>query len=229
MCGRTCERRKRRVRRDVCGIVGTGKRNVWRGGNGKPDVSEKVMGNSSGVIKMRLREDQKGFTFVEVLIAAAILSIVVLTVCAFIVVGSRSYATANSDINVQQEAQLSLNQMSDVLIDTTRSVNYVGYDGSGNIEKALKDAEFTFTPEDKSLVMYNGVVEETPAAIPGGTPTKTVDAGNGNKHYHFYWNKNAETLYYAELDVQPTDVDTTAIHFPTFDPADPAGAGWVVL
>ena len=78
MCGRTCERRKRRVRRDVCGIVGTGKRNVWRGGNGKPDVSEKVMGNSSGVIKMRLREDQKGFTFVEVLIAAAILSIVVL-------------------------------------------------------------------------------------------------------------------------------------------------------
>ena len=67
---------------------------------------------------MRLREDQKGFTFVEVLIAAAILSIVVLTVCAFIVVGSRSYATANSDINVQQEAQLSLNQMSDVLIHT---------------------------------------------------------------------------------------------------------------
>ncbi len=165
----------------------------------------------------------------EVLIATVILSIVVLTVCAFIVVGSRSYASANSDINVQQEAQLSLNQMSDVLIDTTRSVNYVGYDAGGNTQKALKDAEFTFTPEDKSLIMYNGVVEETPAAVPGGTPTKTVDAGNGNKHYHFYWSKDAETLYYAELDVQSTDVDTAAIHFPAFDPTDPAAAGWVVL
>ena len=165
----------------------------------------------------------------EVLIATAILSIVVLTVGAFIVVGSKSYASANSDINVQQEAQLSLNQMSDVLIDTTRSVNYVGYDAGGNTQKALKDAEFTFTPEDKSLIMYNGVVEETPAAVPGGTPTKTVDAGNGNKHYHFYWSKDAETLYYAELDVQSTDVDTAAIHFPAFDPTDPVAAGWVVL
>ena len=63
----------------------------------------------------------------ELLIAIAILSIVVMSVCGFILVGSRSYASANSDINVQQEAQLSLNQMSDVLIDTTRSVNYVGY------------------------------------------------------------------------------------------------------
>lgn len=164
----------------------------------------------------------------ELLIAIAILSIVVMSVCGFILVGSRSYASANSDINVQQEAQLSLNQMSDVLIDTTRSVNYVGYDSGGTPHKALKDAEFTFTPEDKSLIMYNGVLEETPAA-PGGTPTQTVDPGNGNKHYHFYWSKDKETLYYAELDVQPTDVDAAAVHFPVFDPADPVAAGWVEL
>ena len=165
----------------------------------------------------------------EVLIATVILSIVVLTVCGFILVGSRSYAAGNSDINVQQESQLALNQMSDVVIDTTRSVNYVGYDASGNTQKALKDAEFTFTPEDKSLIMYNGVVEETAPAVPGGATSQTVDAGNGNKHYHFYWSKDAETLYYAELDVQPSDVDTASIHFPTFDPADPAGSGWVKL
>ena len=176
-----------------------------------------------------MREDQKGFTIIEVLIATVILSIVVLTVCAFIMVGSKSYAAGNSDINVQQESQLALNQMSDVVIDTTRSVNYVGYDASGNTEKALKDAEFTFTPEDKSLIMYNGVVEETAPAVPGGATSQTVDAGNGNKHYHFYWSKDAETLYYAELDVQPSDVDTASIHFPTFDPADPAGSGWVKL
>ncbi|MBD5506549.1 MAG: prepilin-type N-terminal cleavage/methylation domain-containing protein [Lachnospiraceae bacterium] len=176
-----------------------------------------------------MRENQKGFTIIEVLIATVILSIVVLTVCAFIMVGSKSYAAGNSDINVQQESQLALNQMSDVVIDTTRSVNYVGYDASGNTQKALKDAEFTFTPEDKSLIMYNGVVEETAPAVPGGATSQTVNAGNGNKHYHFYWSKDAETLYYAELDVQPSDVDTASIHFPTFDSADPAGSGWVKL
>ena len=178
---------------------------------------------------MGVRENQKGFTIIEVLIATVILSIVVLTVCAFIMVGSKSYAAGNSDINVQQEAQLALNQMSDVLIDTTRSVNYVGYDSSGSPVPVLKDAEFTFTPADKSLIMFNGMVEETPSAVPGGASSKTVDAGNGNKHYHFYWSKDNETLYYAELEVQPTDVDTKAIHFPAFDPADPIGAGWVEL
>lgn len=192
-------------------------------------VGRVVCGKEQWGEKMRVRKDQRGFTIVEVLIATAILAIVVLTVCAFILVGSRSYASANSDINVQQEAQLSLNQMSDVLIDTTRSVNYVGYDAGGTTQKALKDAEFTFTPEDKSLIMYNGVVEETAPAVPGGTPTQTVDTGNGNKHYHFYWSRQAETLYYAELDVQPGDVDTTTIHFPAFDPTDPVGAGWVEL
>lgn len=191
------------------------------------------MSKSSGGKKMRMGKDQRGFTIVELLIAIAILSIVVASVCGFILVGSRNYASGNSDINVQQEAQLSLNQMSDVLIDTTRSVNYMGYDGSGNPVKVLKDAEFTFTPEDKSLVMYNGVVEEN--VSPSGAPTTEVKEGNGNKHYHFYWSKQNETLYYAELDVQPGDVDISSISFPIFtapDPDDPLAAppaGWVEL
>lgn len=178
---------------------------------------------------MRMRKNQEGFTIVELLIAVAILSIVVAAVCGFILVGSRSYAAGNSDISIQQEAQLALNQMSDVLIDTTRSVTYTGFDAAGTTsEKALKDAEFSFTPENKSLLMVNGVVEETAPAAPGGTPSKTVDPGNGNKHYHFYWSKQDETLYYAELDVQSTDVDTPTVasSFPSFDPTDP---NWVVL
>lgn len=160
--------------------------------------------------KMRVRKDQKGFTLVEVLIATAILSIVVLTVCTFIVVGSRSYATANSDINVQQEAQLALNQMSDVMIDTTRSVNYAGYDAHGVPVYALKDAEFAFTPEDKSLVMYNGVA----VVDPSGGPDPIIEEGNGNnKNYHFYWDKSEETLFYAEAaatDTVPAFGDSSA-------------------
>lgn len=145
---------------------------------------------------MRVRKDQKGFTIVELLIAVAILSIVVASVCGFILVGSRSYAAANSDINVQQSAQLSLNQMSDVLIDTTRSVNYAAYDAGGNPTPALKDSEFAFTPEDKSLIMYNGVAVVDPSGGPD-----IIEEGSGNKkNYHFYWDKSEETLFYAEND-----------------------------
>lgn len=52
-----------------------------------------------------IKADHKGFTLVELLISIAILAIVIASVCSFILVGSRSYASANSDISVQQEAQ----------------------------------------------------------------------------------------------------------------------------
>lgn len=165
--------------------------------------------------EMRMKRNQKGFTIVELLIAVAILSIVIVTVCGFILVGSRSYAAGNSDINVQQEAQLALNQMSDLLIDTTRSVTYTGFDAGGTTSgTALKDGDFTFTPEDKSLVMLNGTAVQNPS----GGPNPIIEEGNGNKNYHFYWDKSEETLFYAEADAKD----------PVPDFGDPA-AEWVVL
>lgn len=187
---------------------------------------------SRGEHKM-MRKDQRGFTIVELLIAVAILAIVIAAVCGFILVGSRSYASANSDISVQQEAQLALNQMSDVLIDTTRSVNYAGYDSSGSAVLALKDSEFGFEPVAKSLIMYNGVPVQKNPATPGADPDIKIEKGNGNKHYHFYWDKDDETLYYAELEVKETDKKPEDVHFPAFgdpaDPSDPASSAWVVL
>lgn len=179
----------------------------------------------------RMRKDQRGFTIVELLIAIAIMAIVVVAVSGFIVVGSRSYASANSDISVQQEAQLAMNQMSDVLIDTTRSVNYVGYETYGTDGVlVLKDSEFGFEPVGKSLIMYNGVPIETTPAAPGATPTPpTIDPGNGNKHYQFYWDKTDEALYYAQLDVLPDDVDPEGninVRFPEIGNPD---SDWVVL
>lgn len=139
-----------------------------------------------------MRKDQKGFTLVELLIAVAIMSIVLAAVCGFIVVGSKSYAAANSDINVQQEAQLALNQMSDVMIDTTRSVNYAGYDSSGSPTLVVKDSEFTFEPTGKSLTLYNGT------SVKQADGSELVEEGNGNKNYQFYWDKTDEVLWYTE-------------------------------
>ncbi|MDD6810950.1 MAG: prepilin-type N-terminal cleavage/methylation domain-containing protein [Lachnospiraceae bacterium] len=142
--------------------------------------------------------NQSGFTLVELLICIAILSVVAASVCSFIIVGSKSYASANTEISLQQEAQMAMNQMSDVIIDTTRSVNYIGYpEGSTSGELAEKDADFSFQAVDKTLTLYNG--EENGK---DGSGNPIIVAGSGNqKNYQFYWSKADEELYYSEIDV----------------------------
>jgi prepilin-type N-terminal cleavage/methylation domain-containing protein len=168
-----------------------------------------------------MRKDQKGFTLVELLIAVAILSVVTATVAGFIVVGSKTYASANNDITIQQEAQLALNQMSDVMIDTTRSINYAGHrTGSAESQQVLKDSEFTFEPDAKSLTMYNGEAVAVASAGGSGSTDTEIQEGNGNQNYQFYWVKDDETLYYHEIDVKET--------FPDIDLSD-SSAGWEVL
>ena len=151
--------------------------------------------------KCRMAEKQSGFTLVELLVSIAIFSIVSAAIFGFIVVGSRNYTTASTEINLQQEAQLALNQMSDVIIDTTRSVNYYGYPGEGSGgTAALKDADFSFEPAFKSLLLFNGEEKEEPDG------TKTVVPGSGNdKNYQFYWDKADEELYFSEIEVTETD------------------------
>lgn len=155
--------------------------------------------------KLRIQQQNSGFSLVELIIAIAILVIVTGAVCSFIIITSRNYANGNNDISVQQEAQLALNQMSDVIIDATQSINYVGYDESNQPVKALKDSEFTFTPEKKALIVYNTATpasgegtEELSGYADPGTPAE--DSSTELHNYMFYWQKSDENLYFSMAD-----------------------------
>lgn len=156
--------------------------------------------------KLRIQKQNSGFSLVELIIAIAILVIVTGAVCSFIIITSRNYANGNNDISVQQEAQLALNQMSDVIIDATQSINYVGYDESNQPVKALKDSEFTFTPEKKALIVYNTATptseeegtEELSTYADPGAPAE--DASSELHNYMFYWQKDEENLYFSVAD-----------------------------
>lgn len=149
-----------------------------------------------------MRKDHKGFTLVELIIAVAIMSIVTLAVCGFIVVGSRSYASANTDIMLQQEAQLALNQISDVIIDTTDSINYGGKDDAASeMQMVLKDSEFSTEPTEKCLIVIN-----------------KKDGNNDNPSYWFSWNKTDEVIYFNTSD----DVVDESNPKPEFVDADKA-------
>lgn len=134
-----------------------------------------------------MRKNHKGFTLVELIIAVAIMAIVAAAVCGFIIVGSRSYTSANTDIMLQQEAQLALNQISDVIIDTTDSINYGGKDDAASeMQMVLKDSEFSTEPTEKCLVVVN---------------TNDTESNNDNPSYWFYWNKEDEVIYFNEVAV----------------------------
>ena len=167
--------------------------------------------------KLRIQQQNSGFSLVELIIAIAILVIVTGAVCSFIIITFRNYANGNNDISVQQEAQLALNQISDVIIDATQSINYVGYDESNQPIKALKDSEFTFTPEKKALIVYNTVTpasgegtEEPSTYADPGTPAE--DSSTELHNYMFYWQKSDENLYFSMADAggsfpMPGEVD----------------------
>ena len=92
-----------------------------------------------------IRKDNQGFTLIELLVSIAIAAIVAVAIAAFMIVGSRTYASTSSEVNLQYEAQLAFNQLQDLIIDTSRGVNYsyiAAGDGiDGTETEVLRDSE----------------------------------------------------------------------------------------
>lgn len=153
-----------------------------------------------------MRKNQKGFTLVELIIAVAILAIVTLAVSGFIVVGSRSYTSANTDIMLQQDAQLALNQISDVIIDTTDSISYgVRAGGVGDMQLVLKDSEFGGEATEKCLAVVN---------------KNEAGSNNDNESYWFYWNKDDEIIYFNKVEAYSSTMSMSEIQSKFEEAAD---------
>ncbi|MDO5574137.1 MAG: prepilin-type N-terminal cleavage/methylation domain-containing protein [bacterium] len=109
-----------------------------------------------------IRKDNQGFTLVELLVSIAIAAIVAVSIAAFMIVGSRSYASTSSEVNLQYEAQLAFNQLQDLIIDTTLGVNYsyiAAGDGiNGTETEVLRDSEIPSDAAFKKIYMYNDTV-----------------------------------------------------------------------
>ena len=79
---------------------------------------------------MMRRKDENGFTLVELVISMGMFSIVMLAIMFFLTAGTKSYGHSKSELNLQMESQMLLNQIRDI----TYSSNYAKYD---SIHKAL--------------------------------------------------------------------------------------------
>lgn len=68
--------------------------------------------------------NNKAFTLVEIICAVAILAIVSVSVMSFISISSNSFKESNKEVNLQYEAQLAINQIKDMIMDSNRAVCY---------------------------------------------------------------------------------------------------------
>ena len=95
-----------------------------------------------------MRIGQKGFTLVEIIVSLAIMTIVAGSVGAFIVAGNNSYLRGNKELTLQEEAQLTANQMIDLIIDVEKDILFLDstgcigwYSGAGCLRQCYQQYE----------------------------------------------------------------------------------------
>lgn len=105
-------------------------------------------------MKMMKENRNRGLTLVELMITIAIVSIVIVTATSFMITGSRSFTKGSADSDLQKEAELTVNQIEDMIIDVNGGleVNEV-VDEEGNKTKT-------------ELVMYHATEEPDESGTP---------------------------------------------------------------
>ncbi len=100
--------------------------------------------------------NNKGVSLVELIVTIAIMSIVGGVITAFVVVSQRNYNSGSAETDLQYEAQLVVNQMQDLLMDTSKGVSY-SYQSGGSSQYIKDDSEIPSgqAVTGKSLFVYN--------------------------------------------------------------------------
>lgn len=135
--------------------------------------------------------NNKGFSLIELIITVAILTIITSAILGFIVTGTKSYGNVNEEVELQQEAQLSFNQLSDLIIDSTNGIKYYYNDNENKI--ILTDSDITETVTSKTLAIYNTVKE-------AGVEKKYI--------YNIIWKKSEKKLYLRKDTIAATGAVT---------------------
>lgn len=138
----------------------------------------------------------KGFSLVELIVAMAILSIVGTAVIGFCLAGTNSYKTVSADVDLQYEAQLSLNQLEDLIIDATRGVVY----------------EYSYTVEDEenpgtTKIVSSMILNDSKITTPGDdTVSKTLSIYSDSEAYKIIWKIADQEVW---LEKYPVTLDTS--------------------
>lgn len=137
---------------------------------------------------MKQMDNQKGFSLVELVVVIAILAIIGTAIYAFFHTSLISYKNTGAEAQMQNQAQLALNQLDNLIIDLTEGVSYT-YDTASETGKVITSSDTEIT--DPTLVT-----------------AKTFTIKNTDANYKVKWNK-AEGKVYLVKEVGGVDGETS--------------------
>lgn len=142
-----------------------------------------------------MKENNKGFTLIELIIALTIVTIVSVAVFSFAIVSSRTYQKQTKEVELQYESQLAMNQVQELLIDANRGVAY-SYNAVNQGTAAIIETQMVHNDSE----------------IPAGTTveTKEIAVCNQDKYYVIQWVADEHRLYYYEYKYNSTGYDIIA-------------------
>lgn len=124
------------------------------------------------------RADHRGMTLIEVIIALAIMSIVLLVTLRLVLSGTIMFAKVSENVDAQTEAQILESQLSNLIVDAERSV--YAYDCAGG----------------------------TPTADSSGfTASAYIKVFNAQVAYYIAWDEAQQKVYYLEKGVTDGSVE----------------------
>lgn len=137
----------------------------------------------------RLQKNHKGFTLVELICTIAIFSIVISGVGSAMVISARSYRNGNVELDLQQQAQITSNLLTNLIIDADRVVDASG--STLTVEKIESGVTVTYTVYlDGDQIVYQK---------DGGSPQTLAEHVNGFAVNNSAGNDNVDfTLQFAE-------------------------------
>lgn len=138
----------------------------------------------------KLQQENKGFSIVELIIAVAILAIISGATLMFMRQSSVTYNNSNADVDVQTEAQLTANAITDRVIDCETQLRfYDGHetttvDGAGNVITTSDSYTLYYKAEGVNRTVTDHVL----LIINATSQTRAV----------IFWDKNNSAIYYNE-------------------------------
>lgn len=130
-----------------------------------------------------MRQNNKGFSLVELIVALAIFGIAGVAVFGFMVNSSRLYQRTNVEVKLQYEQQLAVNQIRDMVVESDRGIY--------------------FDEASKTLALYGAAKQEGAATVYPVTVVRYVES----EQKMYYGIKNFAAL----ADVSFAAVDTTKL------------------
>ncbi|MDE6874781.1 MAG: type II secretion system GspH family protein [Lachnospiraceae bacterium] len=123
-------------------------------------------------MRKKLKNDQRGFTLVELIVTILIMSIVMVAAAGFIITAINSYRVADIEVELQTEAQIAMNQFNDILIEA-KQYDFTEDAGGGSRLMVVTpgdaenpgDTTYYFTVKNNELLFSKSLTETDPPLL----------------------------------------------------------------